>query len=189
MKNQALHAAFVSGVILLIAVPFAACQQKDAAQTASQLLKSAAGVGAPYGARDPLHCASTKAPASGAPSAEQVKAYFISAFEREKSSGRLGELYLTADVKVEIGKGRPFESGDGAGDIDTHERVYPIRGSYTYYRCYPLSSAHPAGKSSKKILQPNAEGFCYKTTFGDWRCSMADFHTGKTLDGYFPAPK
>ena len=185
MKNHPHRFAIALIILMSLAVPLASFH----AQTAAKLLKPLTGVGAPFGARDPLHCDSTKEPASGAPSSEQVKAYFISGFEHAKGTGTLAELYLAEDVKVEIGKGRPFESGDGSGDIDTHELVYPIRGSYNWYLCYPITSVNTAGKNCVKFGQPNAEGLCYKTTFGDWRCSMSDIQTRKTFPGYFAAPK
>ena len=130
-----------------------------------------------------------EAPQDGRATADQARAYFISGYEMEKGTGTLGELYLTEDVKLEIGKGRPFDRADGSGDADVTELVYPVRGSYTYYRCYPISSAHPEGKNCKKIVCPKAEGICYKTSFGDWKCVMADIRTSKTVDGYFPPPK
>ena len=188
--NRSSQLLAIALFLLLVAMPAIGCAQKKEAEPAAELLVGdKSGVGKNYGARDPLTCKSTKDPEKGPPSADQVRAYFISGFEQEKGTGTLGELYLTENVKVEIGKGRPFEQGDGSGDVDVHELIYPIRGSYTYYRCYPVNSVHPLGKNSVKVEQPKAEGLCYKTTFGDWKCTMADFHTGKSLDGYFPAPK
>jgi len=183
------YVSIVTATILIGTAMTACAQKQETKQPADQLLQPQTGVGTRYGGRDPLKCKSTKEPTQGAPSAEQARAYMISGFEHEKGSGTLGELYLTEDVKVEVGKGRPFEQEDGSGDADIHELVYPVRGSYTYYRCYPISSAHPEGQSSVKVECPNAEGICYKTSFGDWKCSMADFHTSKTADGYFHAPK
>jgi hypothetical protein len=147
------------------------------------------GVGARYGARDPVNVASTKAPKHGAPTAAQARAYLISGLEHEKGSGTLAELYLTEDVKLEIGKGRPYEHPEGGEDIDTKALVYPVRGSYTYYTCYPINVAHPAGKNCKKVEFPNAAGICYKTTFGDWKVLMTDITTRKVVAGYFPPPK
>jgi hypothetical protein len=183
------YTSFVIGAILIGTATFACAQKKEEVKPADELLQPQTGVGAKYGARDPFTCKSTKQPLQGAPSAEQAKAYLIGRFEKETGTGTLGQLYLTENVKLEIGKGRPFEQGDGSGDADVSELVYPIRGSFTYYRCYPINSVYPVGQSCKKIESPNAEGFCYKTTFGDWRCSMVDIQTSKTLDGYFPAPK
>jgi len=147
------------------------------------------GVGAPFGARDPKTCASTAAPAHGAPSAEQARLYVMCGFEHAKGSGSLGELYLTDAVTVQVGKGRPFEYGDGQGDIDVKAAVIPIRGAMTYYRCYPISSGHPNGQSCKKTEWPKAEGECYRTSFGDWRCYMTDTVSAKADTGYFGAPR
>ncbi len=148
-----------------------------------------AGDGAPFGARDPVVCASTQPPATGAPSPAQVRQYVACGYERMKGSGSLAELYLTENVTVEIGAGRPFEFGDGQGDVDVKLPIYPIRGSLTYYRCYPLNSAHPPGQSCKKVEWPHAAGQCYKTTFGDWKCYMTDTATSQTVAGYYPAPR
>ena len=185
MKNHILATPLLLTAFTLITGSLATAQPA----ATNRLLQAKQGVGAKYGARDPLTCASTKQPEHGAPSAEQARAYLISGLEHEKGSGTFGELYLTENVKLDIGKGRPYDHPEGGNDIDTHALVYPVRGSYTYYTCYPISVTHPAGKSCKKVELPNAAGICYKTTFGDWKVLMTDITTRSVVSGYFPAPK
>jgi hypothetical protein len=36
---------------------------------------------------------------------------------------------------------------------------------------------------------PNAEGFCYKTEWGDWVCQMTDLRTNKTIAKETAPPK
>ena len=38
------------------------------------------------------------------------------------------------------------------------------------------------GKNCNAYDQPKATGMCYKTTFGDWRCTMID------INSYAPKP-
>jgi hypothetical protein len=130
--------------------------------------------GAPFGARDPAVCASRKAPAKGAPSAEQAKAYFYC--DTELSNGY---LYLVADVKIEVApSARPFNiNTDSTGIIDPKQPIYNVRGSYTYYQCVNPASATPGqfppGKNCNSSDVSNATGMCYKDSFGDWHCVMA----------------
>ena len=186
--NYARAGLLVLMVVLGAGAPAGWGDAKEDADAADKLLKPDAGVGAKYGARDPYKCASYKAPEKGAPTAGQVRAYVIGQREYETGTGNDAVLYLTDNVTVEIGKGRPFERGDGSDDIDTSEMVYPIRGTMTVYTCYPISKAHVEGKNCKKVEFPKAEGLCYKTTFGDWKCSLMDVQHRKVYGGYFPPP-
>ncbi len=152
------------------------------------ILQPLTGTGAAFGARDPYSCRAGGSQLKGAPTAVQVQAMVTCAWERATGNGSLAELYLTENVKVQIGKSRPFERGDGSGNVDVNQPVYPIRGSFSYYRCYPVNSAHPSGQNCKKTEQPNAEGLCFKTTFGDWKCTMSDIQTRVNVPGYVAAP-
>ncbi len=140
-----------------------------------------AGIGSKYAARDPVTCSSTKEPAKGAPSAQQAANYVRCHDEGEDS---FHHLILEQDVKVEIGKGRPFQGGRlsdiNMHDVDPSELVYPIRGSYMMYQCSniapgdPWQSIYAAGKNCAIYDHKNAVGSCWKTTFGDWKCTMGD---------------
>jgi hypothetical protein len=177
MKQRSLAIALMIGFSLPVAYA-----QKDA--------------GKKFGARDPQTCSSRKAPASGALSAEQAKQYFICDSEKVVESSSLGELLnLVTDVKVEIGKGRPFNmQADSFGfatdlGIDPSQTVYPIRGSFTSFQCAKIGSTNGnPGKSCSKLPQPEAKGICFKTTFGEWHCDMTDFDHNNPGMERFPAP-
>ena len=138
------------------------------------------GVGKLYGTRDPVTCASTKEPSRGVPSAAQVAQYVRCSVE--KKSGDY--LMLTENVKVEIAKGRPFQPGsDILPDGDTTLPLYPIRGSMTRFTCSQASDyMKNKGKNCLIWVEPKASGICYKTTFGDWNCSMSDLNPQKSYD-------
>lgn len=140
----------------------------------SNNLQPQAGVGSKYGTRDPYSCKSTKTPASGAISAEVAAQYVICSAEGETG----GMLYLLENVKVEVGNGRRFNpNSDDYADIDQKSLLYPIRGSFTRFQCGAVSRGPilpNVGKNCNSGDQPNATGVCYRTTFGDWHCSMTD---------------
>jgi hypothetical protein len=130
------------------------------------------GSGKQYDTRDPFVCASTKAPATGAPSLAQISNYVrCNAISGEKIAG--GYISLFENAKFEIGKSRPFSSWDNGGDIaiDNAEPVYPIRGSFDLYSCRPPGSmGYPAGRNCHLTKATAFTGDCFKTTFGDWSC-------------------
>jgi hypothetical protein len=138
--------------------------------------------GTPFGARDPVVCASRKAPAKGAPTAAQANAYFRCDNELVN-----GFLYLVTEIKLEVApSARAFNIlTDTTGIIDPKQPIYNIRGSYAAYSCWNLASANPGqfppGKSCSRSDVSNATGMCYKDTFGDWHCVMNGQHS-------WPAP-
>lgn len=138
--------------------------------------------GARYGARDPRTCSSTKDPAKGAPSPAQAAQYVTC--NAEHVSGDM--LFLAENVKVEIGRARRYNPNDdlNMNDVDPSQPVYPIRGSLTGYGCNPVDNSilHNAGKNCLVTRQPNAKGLCYKTTFGDWKCSLFDINPEKEFN-------
>lgn len=126
-----------------------------------------------YGTRGPRTCADTKAPASGAITAALATRYFICASEGISS----GDLYLVENVKLEVGAGVPYTPNLGSFEaINVRVPLYPIRGSFTRYQCRDLVREYvgPAGQSCNVYNNVNATGYCYKTTFNDWKCMMAD---------------
>ena len=186
-------------VLLLIA---AVCMGMGTLAQNTSLLVPQKGIGAKYGTRDPMTCSSKKEPAKGAPSPELATQYVIcgKTGEREVSDQT---LYLMQDVQVEVGNGRSFQGGGlsdiNMRDIDPSLPVYPIRGKYTLYRCTKLGMfGGDPGKNCWIYDHPEAEGACYKTTFGDWSCKMADMskgtnprrtNNGKGVPMTFPGPK
>jgi len=137
--------------------------------------------GAPYGARDPAVCSSTKDPVKGAPSAAQAKAYFLCGLTGEKETG--GYLYLISDLKVDVaGSSRPYNAWtDSTPDIDPKQPVYAIKGSYSLYQCmHPGQgggNSYPIGKNCNRTdaggnTPLRAAGICYKDSFAEWHCYM-----------------
>lgn len=153
-------------------------------------LHAQSGIGARYGARDPHICADTRAPARGAPSAAQVAQYVTCAQEHVFGSSSL--LGLVENVRVQVGAGRPYiHVTDSFQDIDPHQLVYPIRGSYRSYACGeivgPNGSPDRKGRNCSVRENPNAKGVCFRTTFGDWRCDMNDLTVPLNTDTRSPA--
>lgn len=148
----------------------------------------AAGVGAKYDSREPAKCASLAEPKTkGPPSNAQVAQYAKCAMEHESGS----DLYLVENLKVQIApKGRPYNgNSDIMTDIDIDVPIYAIRGSYLSYQCsQPSEYMQTKGKNCNTYDQPMASGVCYKTTFGDWECSMIDVNT-RTQTRNVPPPK
>jgi hypothetical protein len=86
------------------------------------------------------------------------------------------DLYLVENVKVE-GGGVSYDPTLGAFDaINVRVPLYPIRGSFLRYQCQDPATAYvgPPDTNCAAYNNPKATGYCYKTTFGDWRCQMAD---------------
>lgn len=126
-----------------------------------------------FGARDARICDDTKAPAKGAITAALALKYLNCQMEGIFS----GHLYLVESVKVEVGGGVPYDPTLGAFDsINVRVPLYPIRGSLLRYQCKDLETEHvgPPDTNCNTYNNPKATGYCYKTTFGDWKCNMAD---------------
>lgn len=145
-----------------------------------------------YGTRDPRTCDDTIAPTKGPITAALAKKYFIC--RAEKFSGY--DLILVDNVTVAVGGGRPWnpQSDINYSEIDVRVPIYPIRGSYTQHMCtkeYPKpGTLYNIGKNCNRFENRNATGSCYKTTFGDWRCSMFDFNqTADDRTFQIPPPK
>jgi hypothetical protein len=152
--------------------------------------------GAPYGARDPHVCGSTKDPVKGAPTAEQAKGYFLCGMTGERQVG--GYLYLESDVKIEVAaSSRPYNSWtDSTPDIDPKQPVYSIRGAFSAYQCMLPGSgggdSYPIGKNCNRTdagggVPLRATGICYKDAFADWHCFMHATDAAKETPGQ-PAP-
>ena len=143
----------------------------------------APGVGAKYGARDPVVCADMTQPMNGAPTNEQALEYVKCSMERESSS-----YYLVKDVTVQVSpKGRPYNPLAPIPEVDTDHLIYDIRGSLVLYQCEEIySSGSNAGKNCIVYNQPKAKGACWKTTFGDWVCHMSDANSRDMTSGVAP---
>lgn len=146
-------------------------------------------IGAKYGSRDPQTCADQKAPAKGAITAALAAKYFICASEKEDYR----YLYLVENVKVEVGGGIPYAAIIGHRsfpEVDVKHPVYPIRGSHTQYQCNPESDYYQPGKNCTRYEHREAKGYCYKTTFGDWRCHQSQSSIpNESIVSNVPPPK
>lgn len=149
-------------------------------------------IGERYGSREPRTCENTKAPTQGAITAELAKKYFICA--AEKQEGRY--LYLVENVKVEVGGGIPYAAIIGHRsfpEIDVKHPVYPIRGSHAQYQCQAENAQFDftaPGRNCHRYEHQKATGYCYKTTFGDWRCYQTDLNIpNENIFNNAPPPK
>jgi hypothetical protein len=135
--------------------------------------QSGAGISGPltmlpkYDARAPRTCSKVTSP----PSAAQAAVLVQCTMDAESYTG----LGLIQDVKVDMGSSRPFVYYTDAGlaGIDLNAKVYELRGSYTGYFCNLVSAnLNGPGKNCIKSVVPKAQGWCWKTTFGDWSCKL-----------------
>jgi len=117
-----------------------------------------------YQGRAPKKCATISNP----PSAELAAAMIPCSMDQESSMG----LTLFQDVKVQMGAPRAFimATDNGLSEADVNAKVYPLRGSFTAYGCRYISNMAPAGQSCGVSPVPDAKGWCWKTSFGDWKC-------------------
>jgi hypothetical protein len=121
---------------------------------------------------------------------EQAKMYFTCDNERQdgtpgqRDGGFSSSLNLINDLTLQIApRSRPSNStdlkfnnhygGETLG-MDTEQRVYDIRGSYTRYICrdsktYP--ERYPVGKNCD-VERFTSAGICFLDTFGEWHCRM-----------------
>jgi hypothetical protein len=164
-----------------------------AAETAAAAARQPKGnsVGAKYGARDPRGCATRTAPAHGPPSAEQARQYTIC--EMENGDG-IHPLDLITNLKVQVAPiphpPNQLLSEFTASDRDPREPIWDIRGSYTGYRCFALSTLVAGNDFARThncwvTEQPAATGYCYKNTFGDWHCGLLG-HSTNTVPNMLP---
>lgn len=133
------------------------------------------GAGKPFGSRDPRTCASRKEPVKGAPTAAQLKQYFICDYEIVNSAWNPATINLITGVTLEVGKGRPFNILlDSFPSIDPTQTVYPIQGGFTLWNCGELGKGgnEPGHSCGMKYENDNAEGICYKDSFGNWHCKF-----------------
>jgi hypothetical protein len=134
--------------------------------------QSGAGISGPltmlpqYQSRAPRKCSKVTSPPSVAVATMLVQC----TMEADSLFG----VGLIQDVQLEIGVPRPFVYQTDAGfpGIDLNAKVYPLRGSYTGYLCKTINNQNPQGKSCVVSAVPEADGWCYKTSFGDWKCRM-----------------
>jgi len=102
-----------------------------------------------------------------------------------------GDLYLVENVKVQVGGGffyAQIRSTKYLPEIVVKYPVFPFRGSLLRYQCQTrITAARVPDANCNAYNEPKATGYCYKTTFGDWRCYMND--PAATVRHDVPPPK
>jgi hypothetical protein len=148
------------------------------AETSAALARQPHGntLGAKYGTRDPRTCSSRTAPIRGAPTADQAAQYVVC--EMEQGDGG-NPLSLVTNVKVQVASvsHAPTQLINTPSDIDPRQPVWDLRGSFTSYSCASLGSLLASNDFARTHNcnagdAPNATGYCYKNTFGDWHCAL-----------------
>lgn len=133
-----------------------------------------------FGTRNPRQCQ----PVKQKPSEAEAAALLQCALEAQ--SHDYMTLYNNVSVSMAGSRVYQYRADSGNADIDTTAAVYPIRGSMDQYVCHQAGQMAP-DQSCLITHMAKASGSCYKTTFGDWRCSMVDLSTTPGVNG--PAPK
>ena len=116
-----------------------------------------------FGTRSPRVCADIKSK----PSPEQAAALIQCRTETMSE----GQIYLLEKVRVQIGAAQAYNERTHAflTGVDTTSKVYPIRGSLTSYTCVRIKDGGK-GTNCVTVAGPNAQGYCWPTTFGTWDC-------------------
>ena len=100
-----------------------------------------------------------------------------------------GNLSLVQNVKLQMGTPRAFlyQTDAGLEGVDSEAKITPLRGSYTSYFCGPVNNMAPAGHNCMKGDASDAIGWCWKTTFGDFKCALLA-KAAPAMSGDNPAP-
>ena len=179
------------------AAPAAAVAQRPAIATVAPIGAQRAVPGAAgnrFGARNPrISCA----PVKSMPNIDQIKA-LVQCDDEYHSNNNL--IYLDENLSVQAGGTRRYSQfSDGyATGIDTDAPVLPIRGSLDSYQCAPLSkftntgTVYDTDNTGKNcVITPirQAQGTCYRTTFGDWLCHLNEGGDSSTDKRNQPPPR
>jgi hypothetical protein len=120
--------------------------------------------------RLPRKCASVTSPPSAA------QAVVLAQCSMELLDGTMGggNLSLVQDLKLQMGAPRAFIYATDArlDGINVEAKITPLRGSYTSYFCGPANNMYPAGHNCSRGVASDAIGWCWKTTFGDYKCAL-----------------
>lgn len=127
----------------------------------------------PYGTRLPHTCGSLKGPLTPA----LAKEAFIC--RSEHVSGDM--MYLVEQVNIQLGGNTPYTRVWGGFEgWDGHTPLRALRGAYVGYQCArqdadPHSRFYNYGRNCNRYDYRSGTGFCWRTTFGDWQCSLTAF--------------
>ena len=130
--------------------------------------------------------ARTCAKVQSRPTLSQIPALVQCGMETETSDN----IFLYEDIVVSIGTMRPYTVYDSRLEsIDPKASLLPIRGTMVQYESGAISQiVGNTGKNCTRSEQPLAEGVCWKTSFGDWRCYMSDAKSPMGTGGQPPPP-
>ncbi|BCW90028.1 hypothetical protein sos41_31960 [Alphaproteobacteria bacterium SO-S41] len=143
-----------------------------------------AASGAQWNARDPV----TDCPEfrdAEPPGNDGVVALFRCSRE-EITSG--DELWLVEDPVIQVGEGRPnggYNEMMSMPNADTTKPVYPLTGSWTWFTCRDPKYTKDAALNCSRAEVTKAQGACWMTTDGVWRCNMTGT-TGARTEGHAP---
>ena len=103
------------------------------------------------------------------------------------------KLTLVENIVIsEMGSPRQYDHYKDmeAWGIDATQPITPIRGSFDLYGCSQVSDyMQNRGKNCLVISEPDAQGVCYKTKDGDWKCIMQDTTTRGKNSVTAPPPR
>jgi hypothetical protein len=150
-------------------------------QASASGLSGPATMLADYQSRAPRTCT----PVTSAPSLAQASAMVQCQMDATSAFG----VGLVQDVNIQLGKSRAFlySSDAGLSGVDVDAQVIPLRGSYTSYLCNKISNMSVAGQSCMKSPVPMAVGWCWKTSFGDYKCKLQGAPGGSLPKSEFAA--
>lgn len=128
-----------------------------------------------YGTRPPHQCGPFTALADEAPTGEEAAKIYVCAQEAEPFF--MSGLYLIEDAVLQVGAARPFGvvSDQYLSDADQSRPLHPVRGTLTRVQCskvYDWQPLYNVGANCNEYPQ-TAEGTCYRTLFGEWRCALS----------------
>lgn len=132
---------------------------------------AAEGSGEPWGARDPAPCVPLKQPAG--PDIAQA----IDLIRCQEEIIINSDLWLLENFQIEMGAGIPLDAA-GAYEMPNAvlmSTVYPLRGSFTRYRCIKRSDVMrdvDPDRNCDETIIPKATGVCWWTSFGEWQCLL-----------------
>ncbi len=165
-SSNRMRSAALCCFVLTLLTPFG-CKSADGEGQSGAAISGPLTMQPEYDARAPRTCSKVTSPPSAAQAAVMVQC----TMDALSATG----LGLIQDVKLEMGSSRPFVyySDAGLAGIDLNAKVYELRGSYTGYFCTLVSaSLNGPGKNCIRSVVPVAQGWCWKTSFGDWKCKI-----------------
>jgi hypothetical protein len=126
-----------------------------------------------FGTRSPRVCNDIKVKPTPEQAAELVQCH------QEYKGAR--NITLLENVQIQMGGPQPYNyrAHSQLTGVDTTSQVYPLRGSYVLYGCdaesvNPVIHSDNREKNCSYVNKSSATGYCWKTTFGNWDCSIVD---------------